>query len=264
MFYLTELVSFYKKHFLATLTLSVLTLLGIGLISNFDFFQKKITHYLPKIENQHYFNALISSDVHLESVKRKIIDLPGVVSFDIVDKDIQKRHLQKLNQEVTLTKEEQQEFAKMISIKIAMTPELNQSSISLIREYLQRLAGNSNVVLGSVNKKLNNEFVFKNIVEAVKVWPLQILVALILIFWAIAFMGVRFEMNRVAFIIESFQRKRNVGFKMMLTFMTAHLILAYLVSFLVLAPNLYTSLIVVSCAMFVPYGLFGKKKWVKV
>lgn len=263
MFYLIELFNFYKKNVFITLTLSVLTFTSFGLICNFDYFGQKINNYLPKIENQHYFNALISNEVSLDFLKRKISELPGVIGFESVSNDIQKRHIQKLNQEVTLTKEEMAEFSKMVSIKISMTPELNQSSINLIREYMQRLAGSDKVVLGSVNKKLNNEFVFKNIIDLIKVWPLQILIAVTLVFWFVSFLSVRFEMNKIAFIIESFQRKTNVGFKLMFTFMVIHVALAQTVSFVALAPNLYTSLLVFSIAMFAPYALFGKRKWVK-
>lgn len=264
MFYLIELYNFSKKHIFSTMTLSLLTFLCIGLISNFDYFQHRISNILPKIENQHYFNALVSNEVQLEFLKRKISELPGVIGFETVARDIQKKHIQKLNQEVNLTKEEMGEFSKMVSVQVSMTPELNQSSINLIREYMQRLAGSDNVVLGSVNKKLNNEFIFKNIIEIIKVWPLQILISVSLLFWIISFLTVRFEMNRIAFIIESFQRKKNVAFKLMLTFMVLHVGVAQVISFATLTPNIYTSMLVVAASMFVPYGLFGKKKWVKI
>lgn len=263
MFYLKEVLKIYKKNFTATMFFNFVSVSLLVLLINFGFLQNQINHYLPKIENEHYFDALVSSKINTEMLTRKILELPGVLKIDALKQSEVKNEINKINNELNLTKDEISELSSMTALKVSMTPELNQSSINLIREYMQRITGADNIVLGSVSKKINQELEVKNVLNIIKSWPLQVAGVVLVLFWILSFFNVRFEVKRVAYIIESFQRKNLVAFKIMATMISIVLTVSILLSYIILSPNLYSLLLISSFSFFIPYALCGKKVWVK-
>ncbi len=263
MFYISETYNFIRKNIVKTMVLSFFSVVLLFGFCNFSYFQNEISKRLPTVDNQHYFNALVDHKINVFSIKRKIEELPGVTKFEVLGEEVTKLYLEDLNTSLNLSEEELVELSSMITIKVSMTPELNESSISLIREYMNRLAGSQNIMLGGVKKKINNEVVFKNLISIIKKWPLQIALSVLVAFWMVSFISIRNEIKKVSFIIENFQRKSNVAMKMTLSLTVVNLILGLVLSYLMFEPNFYSVLLFCAISMFVPFAFGKRSQWVK-
>ncbi len=263
MFYLKEAFKLFKKNPFLSVSMSVLTFALFFGVANFGDLQKVISKKLPHIENEHYFNTLISEKVSIFSVKRKIEGLPGVKEVKLLDKNSTKKRVKKISSSLKLSKKEASSLNTMVSLKIALTSEVSQSSINLIREYLTRLAGKDNILIGAVKKKISNEKIFKKLIVQIKKWPLQVAIAVTFLFWSTSFFLLRKEIMRVAYIIESFQRKKNVAFKIAAAQVGLIATGSFLISIIFYVPNWYAVLCFFIFISIFPLTLAGKRDWIK-
>lgn len=263
MFYLKEVLNLFKKNFFLTSSLGVLTFLLYLSVANFTDVQKVINSKLPQVENEHYFNALVNESINVFSVKRKIEGLPGVRGVMVLSEQDSLARLKGLTSALGLSNEEFSSLKEMVALKIALNSKVSQSSIKLIREYMVRLTGKTNILMGSVKYKISNERVFKKLIHNVKKWPLQIAIGVGFLLWSIVFFLLRREVVRVSYIVENFQRKKNVAMKMTLVMVGCFLIASSLVSLNFFNPDWTYTLGFVVIMMVFPFSLYGKKEWVK-
>jgi cell division protein FtsX len=263
MFYLKEALKVFRKNIFLSASLSVLTFTLFFSVANFGDLQKVISKHLPQVENEHYFNALVSEKVSISSVKRKIEGLPGVKSVKLLDKTGTKNKVKSVSSTLGLSKKEASSLNEMVSIKIALTSQVSQSSINLIREYLTRLAGKDNILIGAVKKKISNEKIFKSLLVQIKKWPLQSAIGVAFVLWMISFFLLRKEILRVAYIIESFQRKTNVALKISLAQLGVVVGASFTISILFYMPNWYAVIAFFAVISVFPLTLLGKREWIK-
>ena len=262
MFYLGEILNIYKKNILISLySIGTLLILSIS-ISNYKKIEKLIIKKLPRIENEHYFNSLFDIDENIESIKRKMRDLPGVKSIEVLDSKKFSSSLKSLNNYLDISTEEKQKLYANKVMKIYLSEKVSISSINLIREYLVRLSGEDKIILGKVKKKIINEEGYKKLLYNLQKWPLQILIIVFFLFWITSFHLLVNRISYYSFIIENFQRKKNVVLKLLL----AHFSLIIASSCLI---NIFTHSLSNSC-FFLFFSLFlfgigflniGKVKW---
>lgn len=263
MFYLKEALRLFQKNTFLSIVLSLFTFALFFGVANFNDLEKVVSKHLPKVENEHYFNAIIDKKVNISSIKRKIEGLPGVKSVSVLDKQDTTKKIRSVSSTLGLSKKEASSLNEMESLKIALTSQVSQSSINLIREYLTRLAGTDNILMGSVKKRISNEKIFKRLVAQLKRWPLQIGIGFVFLLWTISFFAMRKEILRVGYIIESFQRKKNVALKVATSFILLNLSVSFVLSLIFFVPNWYAVVAFIALISIFPFTLAGKREWVK-
>jgi len=263
MFYLKEAFKLFKKNTFLSLALSLCTFALFFSVANFGDLEKVISKHLPQVENEHYFNAIVSKKVSIGPITRKIEGLPGVKSVKLLDKKGTKNKVRSVSSTLGLSKKEASSLNDMVSLKIALTSQVSQSSINLIREYLTRLAGSDNILIGAVKKKISNEKVFKNLIAQLKSKPLQVAIGVTFVLWMVSFFLLRKEILRISFIIESFQRKTNVALKVATSHLLLVVSLSFVISLVFYVPNWYAVVAFVFVMSIFPLTLLGKREWVK-
>ncbi|MFG1499810.1 hypothetical protein ABMA70_06320 [Halobacteriovorax sp. XZX-3] len=264
MFYLKELARFTKNNLFGQALFSLLTISLVISVSNYDSFKKKISNALPAIQNEYYFNALVDGDLNTSSISRKIKGLPGVKGVEAISATKSMAVTNQLKDVLELGKDEITSIISMKGLKIILDEKVSESSTNLIREYLVRLTGKDNVVLGSVRKKISNSQSWKNVMNELKRRPLQVLITVLALFWVVAFMTIKRNLKQVSYLIEKFQRKKNVAFKMYTVNIIASTLIGCALSFAFFSPDEVFTLIV-SAALLTTSAWYtiGKLEWQK-
>ncbi|PIQ55170.1 MAG: hypothetical protein COW01_08505 [Bdellovibrionales bacterium CG12_big_fil_rev_8_21_14_0_65_38_15] len=168
-----------------------------------------------------YFHALISSKQNIPWISRKLKELPGVEKVEILEND-------KLNQQVqSLLAGMDGEIAQAVGelslagVKVVTRSELEERSITLIKDYLTRLSGNDTTIGATVfppKKKTQNALSWQ-------AWFSEVVVAISFILWSLSVYAFSKPIKKSSYLVEQFQRRRKVAFK---TWSAAILLLASL------------------------------------
>ncbi|AYF45460.1 MULTISPECIES: hypothetical protein [Halobacteriovorax] len=264
MFYLKELARFSKNNLFGQILFSILTMTLVVAVSNYNHFEAKISRALPSMQNEYYFNALVDGDLNTNSITRKIKGLPGVKAIESISASKNLNVTKQLKDVLDLDKNEITEVISMKGLKIILDEKVSESSTNLIREYLVRLTGKDNVVLGGIRKKISNHQSWKEVMTEVKRRPLQVAIVVLSIFWIVAFVAIRKDLKQVSYLIEKFQRKKNVALKMYLTNILIWTLFGIVISFAFFAPN--EILVATICALLISTSALytlGKLEWQK-
>jgi hypothetical protein len=264
MFYLTQALSIFKKKTVLSIFFVILTFGVFFLSANFNQLQTIVNQKLPKIENELYIDTLVHGSVNLSSFKRKVGELPGVKAIGQISKTKTLKEVAKLQQELKLTDTEVKELSVMNGVHVTLTKEVSQSSINLIKEYMTRLTGKEKIIIGQVRKKIENEKIFDGLITNLKKWPMQILLSVMGIFWLISFFMMRREIITTAFLLESFQRRSNVAFKICATMCGSVLSVSAAISILFFIPNIYYVAVLLVAVGLLTLSLNGKKVWARI
>lgn len=241
----------------------VTSLAFIHSVSHYSYYEKKIVSLIPKFENEYYFNSLISKDIELEQVRTKVIDLPGVISFEALSKKDIKSAVKGLSAEVGFSNSEIKMMSSLNSFKINLQDNLSQKSIDLIREYLKRIAGDDNILLGAVTKKINNDVVIKSFLMAIKDWPMQVVVGFLFLLWTICFFTFNSRITNYSYIIEKFQRRSSVKLKMVLMMFAVLVALNTMLAYNVAQISVLSLLITSTTFLIIPFIFCYQLKWNK-
>lgn len=262
MFYLTELFRFSKNNLLGQILFSFLTIALVVTVSNYDSFKTRISHALPSIQNEYYFNALVDGDLNTNSISRKISGLPGVKGIEAISATKSLAVTNQLKDTLDLDKQEITSIISMKGLKVILDEKVSSSSIDLIREYLVRLTGKDHVVLGAVRKKIANNQSWKEVMSELKKRPLQVLITVLALFWSVAFLAVKRNLRQISYLIEKFQRKKNVAVKMYFTNILVSVTLGCGISYAFFTPDQLLAIIVcVALLATSTWYTIGKLEW---
>ncbi len=263
MFYLNEIINFSKRNIFLSFILFLSSFALLNTASNYTHYEEEIVKLIPKLENEFYFNAILSKDIHVDQVRSKISDLPGVVDFELSSQASMKSIINNLGTEFGLNNEEVKVMSELRSFRINLQENLSQKSISLIREYLERIAGSENILLGAVTKKVNDDLIIKSFLRSIKQWPMQGIIALVFFIWVISFFSFNSRLINHSYIIEKFTRKNSVRLKMALSLFSV-VIISNLLFFILMEQSSYMSLALASATLLlIPFVFCYKLTWRK-
>lgn len=181
-----------------------------------------------------YFHALISSRQNISWISRKLRELPGVERVEVLPKE-------KLNKQVqTLLSGMDGEIAQAVGdmelagIKVVARSELEARSIILIKEYLTRLSGSETTVGATVfppKKKTVVGFSWQQ-------WIAEIVIGICFLLWLGVVMSFSMPVRKSSYLIEQFQRRRNVAMKTWSTAVMFAIIIGISSAFILKAPEL--------------------------
>ena len=164
-----------------------------------------------------YFNALVTSNVNLSTVARKIRKLPGVELVKVKTALDVKEELGSLKSELDSDVLESLAGINYSSLTIEMGRSLQVRSQDLIKEYLTRLVGKDSVTISDIKTpetikiKKNDPYLFVND------WGDIYIIAILAIVWLGVCLSFAKYLKNYSYLIEKFQRKSNVGLKIFAT-----------------------------------------------
>lgn len=216
MFYLKEFNKLVKSHLVLSLILSISILGLMTSVIQKDRIKTELS-LSKKTQMIPYFNALVSKNINAEGLKRKMKNLPGV--FEVVvseDKGIQKEisHLEKNFGKKIISELSSVNFQK---IKVQLEKGIHIKNQELVREYLTRLVGKSDVTIGAIkqprNVSLKKDDLLMMFTEKVDIYLLIFFMLMIAISVALLLK----PLNNQSYIIEKFQRKEHVNIKILMS-----------------------------------------------
>lgn len=212
MFYLVEFSKTIKENLFIGLIFSLSTL-AILTTAHFGEELDRLIISKTTIEKKTpFFNALISGSVSVNSISRKMKQLPGVIAvknLGTVDMAEKIKNLDKTFGTDVLDKFGKISYQKL---KIEIMEGLETKNRSLIQEYLARLVGKESVTMGQIRKFKSQKqtLTFLNIVRD---WGSEIIWLVLFLLWVSSLGLLMPRLKILSDTIESFQRREGVLFK---------------------------------------------------
>ena len=229
MFYL----NLFFKNILDLKLKGITTFLGLilagALLASFPHLSSEVGKISRYSKSQVYFNVLTSTGTDFSSVQRKLKNLPGVKSVSTISSNLIESKMQELAQSTQLKVPKSFYQGSYQALKIVLDENVSAKSQNLVREYVDRIVGPQLKAISPVkrisplkNLKLNE--LEKNVGNNL-VWIFYCLLFAILVSGIVTLnSGIALK----ASLIETYQRKKQITFKTMISVLLPVLILSYL------------------------------------
>lgn len=188
------------------------------LLLSFPFVEKISVRYLEgllPVSNQGAsFHALISSDISAGRVERKLRTLPGVFQVvSLTEREIESK-VQKVLGAINLDDELLGSFGlKSNGLRVIFKKNIDSKVQVLIREYLKKLVGKSNVMLGAITKRATTFTWTDNLQKLLKQWGSLSIFGSLLLLWFVGFSMWTAKFKKEVGMMQKFQRRKNIALK---------------------------------------------------
>lgn len=217
MFYLVELLKIMKENVIISFILVISSISLISISHHHSEIGKKLSSAEKNIINP-YFNALLSKKINFDTIKRKLSQLPGVVTISQKKSQVIDSEIKRLKSTYGEDLVKNLSAINYTNIKIELEKGLKSKNQTLIREYIVRLIGQENVTLGNLkdnsvtDETIKDSSVTNYISKYWKVYTFTILTTM----WLMSLVLLSKPLKRSAFIIMKFQRTKYVYPKMLM------------------------------------------------
>lgn len=233
----------------------------ITLIGHFSLFKRMIFKSLPDEVANPYFHALLSDKENQYRISRKILALPGIKKVSVLSSEKLQEEVSNLLDEIDSQLVSNLFDFNFVGLKVVFKKTLQERSQKLIREYLIRLAGEDNITLGAI--RTDDLYAKKHgyLVAVLKKWGGLFLVFVFSILWMIALYGFSGELRKHSYLIEQFQRRNYVAFKIISTGLVLVFALSFALLFILGTPSYLNLLFIVIVYILVMLLHFKKFSW---
>ena len=211
MFYLVQLTKIFKKHpFRLTLFLSM-SFAFLIVSSNPQQVVELIIQKTDSTKQNPYFHALIDGRENHARISRNLTEIPGVEKVEVLPKEEIQAQVQSILTDLKVSVPADMTQLNYNGIKVFLSQGIKDHGQNLIRDYLTRLAGESNITLGNI-VNMAMPIVptkFKFFYDYLQ--PLTI--ALFFVFWFASFRLIEQPLQKNSYLIEQFQRRKKVSVK---------------------------------------------------
>ncbi len=206
MFYLKSLLQIFKQSKTRATLFVIATMICLAFVGNTNKFQR---YFKGDLGNSYdSFSFIVENKVISSRVLKSIRDLPGVTRVN-VKKDVEK-HKNKILSNLGLDGEfYQNHFSAFV---VRMKRGVNPKAVTLIQQYIAKLIGKKDVTFTKIKKgsshKTEHSFLssYGHYLVAIGCF----------FFWLVFANIILIRIHEYSFIIEQFQRKKNVGRKIFL------------------------------------------------
>lgn len=163
-----------------------------------------------------HFHALISADQNHSRLARHLRDLPGVMRVEELSEEainlqvnelfshLEGKHVRDIMSSIQ---------TRYVGLKVFFDDDLQERSVALIRDYMVRITGESNITFGptmKVNESREEQSVFMT-----KNYDLvyRIIQGVSFLFWLCFTLFFSRKLRRYSYLTEQFQRKKHVAVK---------------------------------------------------
>ena len=188
----------------------VLTLLVLTFSANMFNFK---ANFIDQNQNP-YFNALFNSKINSEKIVKKLKDIPGVVTVLLNDNLTQSRGIKSLLSSSSSIVAKEILDANYVNLKVELSPHIEKRSQELIMEYLRKIVGNSKVTLSEVIESEAAKKSSDPIKKIILNYGHIMMLIFLSIVWIFATWTIGQRLQNRSYLINMFQRRRLVTFKM--------------------------------------------------
>lgn len=211
---------------------------------------RDVEKVLPLSRKGASFHVLIRSDVNVARVGRKLRSLQGVFQVvPLAESQIQKKVQKTLSQ---LGSEELVKEALNLGyngLKIIFNKQVDMRVQSLVRDYLSKLVGKDNIIMGETLARQKSDRLIDRILVSMKRWGGLGIYGVLAILWLTLFILWAKGFRQEAILLQRFQRRKNIALKSY-TLMMALFAFAAIILSILLNPKADMTLLFVSVILF--------------
>ena len=207
-----------------------------------------------------YFHALVIGERNIDSVRYKILSIPGVEQVKSKSASHLQRQAKELLVDLGLEELHREEYSQ--GLQIFLAPRTHEQVYPLAKEYIIRLLGRTHVAMGALKRP---EVTFLKTKQASIIflhqWGYWLLISVAALFWFLSLLSITFDFKRYCYVLEEYQRRRNITPKVMLGGILCLLTIS-LSAFLCFervhyhsAAIVFTFMLIFSC------GICSRKRW---
>jgi hypothetical protein len=217
---------FYLKEFFKTLGeipirgasfLLFSCLLAMGLTHR-PWIAKTIEKITPEKMVSPYFVAVLDGSVDENKIKLALAGLPGIVGIDDKESDRSRSKLKALIGDLGSGYTLQQGLMDFKSLRVVLSPSLSTESLDFIREQVVKMGGKEHVTATEIKypevTSVMKAHPFYGFLSSVGDWGV---IGLLSVFWIICYWLCYDVFRSRSYIIEKFQRRRQVAAKSIAT-----------------------------------------------
>ncbi|MBK23411.1 MAG: hypothetical protein CME70_05335 [Halobacteriovorax sp.] len=173
--------------------------------------QNSLMGSLPKMNETPHFFALIDNKVSSQSIRRKLMGLPGVMGVRNLPGDKIQKQLQTILGDVGEDLASEVGIPDVSGLKISFAPNLEVRSQRLIKQYLTRLTGEDKLTMGpTIGEEKKNKKWLTSFKDSLKLKIGTIVIAIASILYLFLGFGLGTDLGREAYLVERFSRRKNV------------------------------------------------------
>lgn len=217
-------LGFYLKEFFKTCLKNPVSGLGFVfctfalcvLTLNRSYIQDELSQRFVLQESGGHFHALVSADQNHSRLARQLRSLPGINRVEELSQDVISEQLEAIFGGFDLG-ETQELLAQMrlsfSGLKVIFDHDMESRSVDLVRDYMRRLVGSSNLTLGPFVQNQNEDGNSLQQFQVFAKWGSWITIGLTTFVWVIFAFFFASHLRKVGYLIEQFQRKKYVALK---------------------------------------------------
>lgn len=260
MLYLNLLKNLFRIHKIKTFLFMSLTsfLFLISISQNrVNSFSKSLIEINQPLA---YFHALIDSNSSLESLRRKLMRIPGVIKVESKENKKLRNYANQILAELDLNSSVLN-TENLKGLRIFLLPKIEQSKVKLIQQYIKRSNGQAEVTFSELKRTEVVKRAGKTYFEILTVYSYEIVLTFSFCVWLILLLSMREGMAKHIYLFERFHRESGLGIKI-ISFMIMISVFIGLTSGLMIGGQSYVYLIATFVLMTTLSALiFRKNIW---
>lgn len=254
MFYLMHFFQIIKQYPIRGMLFFVLSTLLFFTAGHREQISKRLGETVQTQIFNPFFHALIPEKHNTSWMARKLRELPGVARVEILQKEAVNKEVKEILS--GMDGEVLNAIGEMnfVGMKVVTKNQLEERSITLVKEYLNRLANNSATIGATVlppEKKKSSGFVWQE-------WSAEIVLGLVFFAWIASVFSLVTPLRRSSYLTEQFQRRRGVAMKTWLSATLLAVIFGTTAAFVWRPPELIPVLVCLAAAL-TPSALYSKR-----
>jgi hypothetical protein len=253
MFYLKSFFKFYLARKVFFLILFITTFLAFIFLINFNYIKGILA---TEVEHKNYMSLLVRDVASVDSLQHKLMQLPAVDDVKLVSKAKLGEEFSRVISELGELAPQSLQIDQYQLLKIYLVKNTTTASVDLLKQYLIRLLGSERVSISGpiqpnltvkINSSVNEKYLYGTIF-------------MMLFLWVICLIMVYPQFSSYCYLVEKFQRKKNVLLKSTCAGLTLIFIVSAIAS-TAFSPNFALGLIGLLAAMFLLVLVRRKRKW---
>ncbi len=214
MFYLKEALRIKPASFIVVVLWAISAIVMVGSLGHSKKIEKLLAANNDKVSSLPFFYALIDSDRPYERAMRKLRELPGVSFVSSVASAELEKSLKTTIEQAGLDFKSILGGPSVTGMKVVFDSGLAANGQKLVRDYLTRLIGEDYITLGAVSVPDAENFKSDGVIGEFSSYAPWIIFALASVVWFWAFTHLLRDWKERSYLIERFQRRKNVLLKM--------------------------------------------------
>jgi hypothetical protein len=202
-----------SRNLVASLIFTLLTLVVLMTFSQ-QRWLKQVFSPEVDLSNKNYFTAIIDDSVDVQTIERKVSNLPGVSLVKM--KNISSTADEVMSNLKGLDIEGMEEViqGKYYSLKIFLNNQASREGQNLIREYLTRLVGNAQISISSIKTLDLPTRIIKGVVKIARNIGDKVIIGISFLIWTSFAIFFILRLSQYAKVVQFYQRKKGLLVKM--------------------------------------------------